>query len=77
MLLYLKRISIKEFKEMFTKVGMDYNQVEHCGGCAGCYDDEKEKELGNGYYGYTHACPDFHHEDDGGYKCKINDCIST
>jgi hypothetical protein len=47
MLLYLKRISIKEFKEMFTEAGMDCNQVEHCCGCAGCY---KSK---------THTCPDF------------------
>ncbi len=36
-LLYLDEISIKEFKKMFTEAGMDYNQVEHCCGCAGCY----------------------------------------
>jgi hypothetical protein len=75
-LLYLKKISIEEFKELFTKAGMDYNQVEHCGGCSGCY-NEKEIDLGNCHYGYSHACPDFNHENDGGHKCKIHDCIST
>lgn len=68
-LLYLKKISIEEFKEMFTKAGMDYNFLEHCGGCAGCY-DEKETELGDGYYSYSHRCPDFNHE---GGSCKISD----
>ena len=37
-LLYLDEISIKEFKEMVTDAGMDYNLIEHCYGCAGCYE---------------------------------------
>jgi hypothetical protein len=50
-LLYLDEISIEEFKKMFTDAGMDYNKVEHCCGCAGCY---KRK---------SHTCPDFDIED--------------
>jgi hypothetical protein len=66
-LLYLDEISIKEFKEMFTEAGMDYNQVEHCCGCAGCYESK------------THTCPDFDMIDDDLEEnrpdCKIADPI--
>jgi hypothetical protein len=62
-LLYLGEISIPEFKEMFTEAGMDYNLVEHCGGCAGCCESKR------------HSCPDFDHETDGGYNCKISDLV--
>lgn len=62
-LLYLDEISIEEFKEMFTDAGMDYNQVEHCCGCAGCY---KRK---------SHTCPDFDIEDLDRPDCKIRDPI--
>jgi hypothetical protein len=60
-LLYLDEISIEEFKEMFTDAGMDYNQVKHCCGCAGCYESK------------THTCPDFDIEDLDRPDCKIFD----
>ncbi len=37
-MLYDRKISISEFKEYCTKNGIDYESVEHCCGCAGCYD---------------------------------------
>jgi hypothetical protein len=71
-LLYLHQISIEEFKAMFTAAGMDYNYVEHCCGCAGCYESE------------SHKCPDFgmsEEEDEdsttntNNHVCKICDPI--
>jgi hypothetical protein len=54
-MLYDKKITIPEFKEYCSKNGIDYEQVEHCCGCAGCVDVEEGS-----------LCPDFENE-----KCKI------
>ena len=58
-LLYMNKISIGQFKEGFKAAGMDYNKVEHCCGCAGCYKSR------------THQCPDFNYE--GEHDCKLTD----
>src|SRR5687768_13113169 len=47
-LLYDKIIDIDQFKDYCTQNGIDYEQVEHCCGCAGCYDLEDGS-----------TCPDF------------------
>jgi hypothetical protein len=54
-LLYDKIISIEQFKDYCTENGIDYEAVEHCCGCAGCYDPEEGS-----------SCPDFE-----GSECKI------
>jgi hypothetical protein len=68
-LLYLGDITIEQFKKEFTKAGMDYNIVEHCCGCAGCYDDTSEEEV------ETHSCPDFNESGGGEHECKIRDPV--
>ena len=57
-MLYMDKISIGQFKERLKAAGMDYNKVEHCCGCAGCYRSR------------THKCPDFGSE---GHDCKLID----
>jgi hypothetical protein len=54
-MLYDRKITIEEFKDYCTNNGLDYNEIEHCCGCAGCYDPEEGS-----------PCPDFEYE-----NCKI------
>jgi hypothetical protein len=47
-MLYDEKITIKEFKAYCVENGVDYNAVEHCCGCVGCYEPEPNS-----------PCPDF------------------
>ena len=56
-ILYDKKITIPEFKEYCDENGLDYNNIEHCCGCAGCYDPQDLDSCPNSEY----------------YDCKIVD----
>lgn len=58
-LLYDEKITIPEFQAYFIENGMDYNKVEHCCGCAGCYEPEPNS-----------PCPDFESYPP---RCRIRD----
>jgi hypothetical protein len=62
-MLYDGKITIPEFRAYCIENGLDYNNVEHCCGCAGCY----EKQECSPY-------PD-DENDETNYQCQIRDSV--